>query len=367
MANNGPAKKTPTKKTVTAAPPKAIRYCSALPPRIPEVSAQVSGNPMRARALIQATNKWVNHTVLFYAFFRDGPYAVPEDQAAAVRRAFQTWEALPIGLRFVEVDKLAEAEIRIGYGKDGSWSGIAREILDYALTERTMTFGWDLNDKYGFGTAIHEIGHTIGLPHEHQSPYSGIVWDDDKVYAYFSAPPNSRDHDTIFQNVLRKLDASLFSGSRWDPESIMEYEFDRGLIKLPANYSNGLTTPETISTTDATWVKRWYPANDAGQVGQALPLNQSVTVALSIGEQTDFTLKVEASRDYTIRSFGATDTVLVLFEDVDGVTRFVAGDDDSGTDRTATIKQRLFPGRTYHVRLRLVYPGQQGTVTIMCW
>ena len=26
-------------------------------------------------------------------------------------------------------------------------------------------------------TALHGIGHTLGLPHEHQNPNAGIVWD----------------------------------------------------------------------------------------------------------------------------------------------------------------------------------------------
>lgn len=42
-----------------------------------------------------------------------------------------------------------------------------------------------------------------------------------------------------------------------------------------------------------------------------------------------------------------------------------AGDDDSGANRTASITHRLRPGRTYYVRMRLVYKGTRGTVTLM--
>ena len=58
---------------------------------------------------------------------------------------------------------------------------------------------------------------------------------------------------------------------------------------------------------------------------------------------------------------GATDTVLVLFEDVNGVPRLLSGDDDSGEDRNAAIEYKLFSGRSYTARLRVYYPGQLGT------
>ena len=49
--------------------------------------------------------------------------------------------------------------------------------------ERTMNFGWDLTTSYGHDTALHEIGHTLGFPHEHQNPTAGIVWNEPAVLA----------------------------------------------------------------------------------------------------------------------------------------------------------------------------------------
>ena len=98
-----------------------------------------------------------------------------------------------------------------------------------------------------------------------------------------------------------------------------------------------------------------------------LRVNEAVTIDLAAGRQVDYGLRVDETRTYTVGTFGAADTVLALFEDVDGEPRFVAADDDSGTDRTATITHRLRPGRTYHVRMRMIYKGTRGTVTLMCW
>ena len=62
---------------------------------------------------------------------------------------------------------------------------------------------------------------------------------------------------------------------------------------------------------------------------------------------------------------GATDTLLGLFEEVNGVARHLAADDDSGEDRNASITYKLFAGRRYHVRLRLYNPGQTGITSLM--
>jgi len=52
---------------------------------------------------------------------------------------------------------------------------------------------------------------------------------------------------------------------------------------------------------------------------------------------------------YTIDTKNTSDTLLVLFQDVNGAPRFLAGDDDSVEDRNASITHKLFKGRTYTV------------------
>ena len=78
--------------------------------------------------------------------------------------------------------------------------------------------------------------------------------------------------------------------------------------------------------------------------------NEAITVDLGAGDQADYVVRVADTREYTISTFGATDTCSP-FEEVDGSRDFLAGDDDSGTDRTASITYRLRPQRTYRVRL----------------
>ena len=365
----------PAKKAVVARAGEgtaSLRYCKAPPAPVLTFTPEVAANPSRQRAIISSANKWMNQTVLHFAFFKTRPRNVPDAQAAIVRKAFKQWMNLPIGIKFVEVDNLREAEIRIGYANDGSWSYIGRDVLNQPLTDRTMSFAWPLDrDAYGLTTAIHEIGHTLGMPHEHQNPFAGNVWNEAAVYKYLGGPPNNWSRDTTLHNVLEKLDAAEYTGANWDPDSVMEYEFPAGLINEPAAYHNGIFPPGTISPLDKTWATTWYPATPLararGRVEPQLRENEAVTVDLGAGQQIDYVVRVNAARKYPIGTFGAPDTQLTLFEEVDGEPRFLAGNDDSGTDRTAQISYRLRPGRTYHVRLRVVYKGARGTVTLMYW
>jgi hypothetical protein len=334
-------------------------FCDVRPRTLPVLPPDLS--PERARAIRLIRPKWANGTVLHY-FLIDGP----EPQRDAVRAAFQEWKDVGIGLEFVEVQDRSEAEIRIAFDQsDGSWSYVGRDVLTISAAQPTMNFGWDLTDDYGRSTALHEIGHTLGLPHEHQNPFAGIVWDEAKVYSYFGGSPNHWSQQQTFHNVLRKLDVTEVEGSEWDPDSVMEYWFPGGLIKEPAHYSGGLNPPGGLSAVDKEWVKRWFPPLEPEQ--RKLEPCVSVPQTLSAGEQVDFAIEPDASRKYHISTFGTADTVMVLFEEVEGELRFLAGDDDSGTDRNARLGVKLFQGRRYVLRLRLYWAGESGQTAVMLW
>ncbi|WP_088648696.1 M12 family metallopeptidase [Marinibacterium profundimaris] len=362
--------KTPTKSSSAKADADPVAgHCNA-PPRPPR-PVEPGLHPNRMFMVLRLDTKWVNHTVLHYCFL-DTPALWRGSNADkdVVRDSFQAWKDLPIGLDFVEVTDPREAEIRIGFQQNaGSWSYLGRVAIDYITdpAERTMNFGWDLTTPYGRDTAMHEIGHALGFSHEHQNPKAGIVWDEEAVYDYFTGPPNNWSREETDTNVLSKLPSSETDGSDWDPNSIMHYHFQAGLILSPEEYRTSPLIPEPgLSATDIATAKALYPAPENPDLPELRPY-ESHQLRIDPGEQVDFVIRPEFSRDYTIQTFGRMDTVMVLFEDINGEPHYVQGDDDSGFSLNAKITQRLFRGRTYYIRLRLYYAEAQGEGALMMY
>lgn len=340
--------------------------------RLPEVPVRpitkaVSETHERLIRVIE--KKWVNGTHLKFAFFKGSPFGGAAKQMDYVREAFEIWADVGIGLTFEEVSETSDAHVRVGFQDgDGSWSYVGRDVADIpGKLERTMNIGWDLDlDPRGVNVAVHEIGHTLGFPHEHQNPFSGIVWDEAAVYRYFGGPPNNWTREQIFHNVMRKLPASDVEGSQWDPNSIMHYDFEPGLILEPAPYRAGLTPAGGLSAIDIDEVRKFYPPLNPASY-RKLSLFRSEPLSLAPAEQADFIIEPDASREHTIQTFGESDVVMVLFEEKGGKPEFVAGDDDSGGEFNAKITEWLKKGSRYILRIRMYLTYDAGDCAVMYW
>ena len=189
--------------------------------------------------------------------------------------------------------------------------------------ESYRNFGWDISSD--FDTALHEIGHTLGLHHEHQNPNAGIEWNEENVYRDLAQPPNSWSRATTHHNILKKLNPAEVDGSNWDPNSIMEYNLAPGWVKKPEQFSNGLTPVGGLSSDDKTWVKKFYPPK------------RKIIPELKL------------------------DTVMVLSEMIGGRPVYLSGDDDSGKDLNSFIEMRLIKNRKYLINIRILYRPANGS------
>ena len=180
----------------------------------------------------------------------------------------------------------------------------------------------------------------------------------------FSGSPNHWDLETIHCNILRKIHPTAIDGSEWDPNSIMHYRFRAGLILKPERYRKTPLIPKPgLSPTDIQQMRAFYPPLRSS-LPELRPL-RSATPTLAPGEQANYLIRPTETREYAIQTFGAADSVVVLFEQIDAINHYVDADDDSGVDRNASLRQRLIRGRTYVLRLRLYYARRSAELAVM--
>jgi hypothetical protein len=310
----------------------------------------VAVTPDRQFLLMTLGKFWVSGTTLAYKFVGG-----PESQRLIVRAAFQYWhDHAAYGIVFKEVTT-GPAQLRIGFVQgDGSWSYIGRDNLFIPQTDLTMNFGWTLEQRLNGppdDTALHEIGHSLGFPHEHQSPNTGITWDEPLVLKTLAGPPNFWDEQTTRDNILDKLPINSVKGSSWDVDSIMEYPFEAGLILVPVKYKTQPLQPAGgLSVVDLKICRDLYPAVPVPTSPAELVIGSPRDIVLRAGQQMEFQITNPKTRYHDIETHGNADLVMVLF---DGSGKQLKANDNGGQGRNAKITHRLYSVKVYRVRVRL--------------
>ena len=188
--------------------------------------------------------------------FLDG---LPEVQGKVVKYAGQWSQYANINFEFF-VDE-PDAEIRISFQQEGSWSAVGTDALVeeyFPKSEPTMNFDWlqpGLVEEEYSGVVLHEFGHALGMIHEHQSPSGGMQWNEAAVFADLSGPPNYWSESTIRINVFNRYSQGQTNFSDFDPKSIMLYTF-------PKHWTiDGIEFPRTteLSDIDKTFIRDCYP------------------------------------------------------------------------------------------------------------
>ena len=344
--------------------------CANLPRVVPPLAPDVTADPRRADAIVLGRSKWANGTVLHYCFFGGSSrYAVPEGAgrrgARGLRRSGRPSASASSSRRSRTAQRgrgphrVLDGRRQLGLrGRPRGAAGPAERADDGLRLEPH-----DAPTAAAPRCTSSATCSAWSTSTRTRSPASSGT--SRPCTTRSAQPPNSWDHATTFHNILEKLSPQQVQGSTWDPDSIMEYEFEPGLIDEPEQYDvNGLTPPGALSQ-GRQGLGREVVSADGGEADDA--------AAVRVGRRRSRRrpagrLRHPAHRVTQVhdRDEGRLRHAARAVRDRSTASRATSPATTTAA-RTATPAStyKLFKGRTYIVRLRLYYPGQSGTTSLM--
>ena len=204
----------------------------------------------------------------------------------------------------------------------------------------------------------HEIGHALGMIHEHQNPAAlgQIPWDKPKVYAYYAQQQWSKAD--VDENIFEVYTEDSTNHTAFDPTSIMEYAVPDSLTI--GSFAIGWNTE--LSPMDIDFMRRQYPKGSSGNT--EIEVNgPPATADLSTGGEVDtYHFDVGTAATHIMSTDGNTDTVLTL-HGPDDAGAVLTWDDDRGRGKNARIVRKLKPG-SYWLSVRHKDPAATGAYTL---
>ena len=146
-----------------------------------------------------------------------------------------------------------------------------------------------LPDTYLRSIMVHEIGHFLGLRHEHQHPdsqcYQNFAWA--RLCTRVDKLRKADDVTLVAFTALNLLPRTANTGASalpYDPQSIMHYRFSAAVLKNGRGACAG-DQPTMLSAGDKRRIALLYPKSREAQ--ETLIETQTATVARLIGEVQD--------------------------------------------------------------------------------
>lgn len=200
------------------------------------------------RSVIYKGKTWDVGSTLNIAFINGSA-----EEILVVKRVYDELNFLNLNFKFTQ--DLQDSDIRWTFTKgQGSWSYLGTDATFTPKHRATINIGWDIN----YSVVRHEIGHSLGLAHEHQNPSKGILWNKPRVIKDLTGPPNNWTIAQIENNVFKALNKELVDYTDFDPNSIMLYGFPK---EWTLN-NQGTNFNSNWSEKDKQTLKKYYPLGE---------------------------------------------------------------------------------------------------------
>lgn len=220
------------------------------PPKPPHDESQhswVAGGPVAETA-----KKWPTGMTLRIRFL-DG-----EPRLQRLVRTVATEWTQYANLKF-EFVRNGDAQLRVSFKQDGSWSYMGTDALSIPEDEPTINFG-DLNASSDLvdirRTVLHEFGHALGLDAAQRSPISTIPWNKKAAYQHYGKL--GWDRETVRAQVFGKLDPRQATHGPPDPHSIMYHPVAKEAIDGKTEIHAG----DQLSEGDKKFIAELYPPTE---------------------------------------------------------------------------------------------------------
>jgi hypothetical protein len=235
----------------TLAPPvvKRLRERERAPQVETLTRALTEGAERATKQVMSLKSKWPDGALLDVCFL-DGS---PESE-----RAFLDVLKEEVDLTNLKLSPAPRAcsngdgQIRVSFSQPGYWSFVGTEALLIPPPDPTLNLqgmgldgGWTDDMK---GTARHEIGHLLGLFHEHQHPDVDCGFKSDEEIAVL-LNWTLQQARTNFDKIKR--DANIITGA-YDPKSVMHYQLSPSFFVAGENARCYIESRNNVLSADDT-------------------------------------------------------------------------------------------------------------------
>lgn len=201
---------------------------------------------------VLTTKYWGADGVRLSVSFLDSPAAALRNKILDHMNAWSQW--CNVGFSWSQ----SGGQVRISRGKGGYWSYLGTDIRHVGRNLPTMNLeGFTLKtpDSEFRRVVRHEVGHTLGFPHEHMRRVIISKLDEKKTVDYFRRY-QGWDEQTTRAQVLTPIEESQLLGTPGaDEQSIMCYQLPASITKDGKPIPGGLD----IDPSDQAFAAKVYP------------------------------------------------------------------------------------------------------------